>query len=97
MVAVYHIFGSEELSVLSPGIAQRTPAPYVALHPADAAALGTVDGDPVTLILNDREFDLPVRLLQGLARKVAGLPAGLPGIPVIKMPVLVTLRKGPHE
>jgi NADH-quinone oxidoreductase subunit G len=96
MVAVYHIFGSEELSILSPAIAQRMPAPYVALNPADAALLETADGDPVTIILDDRSFDLPARSMQGLARRVAGLPAGLPGIPVLKLPALVTLRKGSH-
>ena len=74
MVAVYHVFGSEELSAFSPAIAQRTPAPYVALNPADAALLETADGDPVTIILDDRSFDLPARSMQGLARRVAGLP-----------------------
>jgi NADH-quinone oxidoreductase subunit G len=96
VVAVYHVFGSEELSAFSPAIAQRTPAPYVALNPADAAVLGTADGDPVTIVLDDRIFDLPVLSMQGLAHKVAGLPAGLPGIPVLKLPALATLMKGPH-
>jgi NADH-quinone oxidoreductase subunit G len=34
---LYHIFGSEELSVLAHGIAQLVPAPYLAIHPDDAA------------------------------------------------------------
>ena len=97
LAAVYHIFGSEELSILSPAVAQRVPAPYLALNPADSALLGAADGDPVTIILDDRSFDLPARLMPGLAPKVAGLPAGLPGIPALKLPALVTLEKGPHE
>ena len=28
----YHIFGSEELSLLAPAVAERMPAPYVALN-----------------------------------------------------------------
>jgi NADH-quinone oxidoreductase subunit G len=96
LVSVYHIFGSEELSVCSPGIAKRSPVAYVALHPEDAAVLGTGEGDPVTVTLDRRRFDLPARLTQGLARKVAGLPAGLPGIPVLNLPAKVTLGKGPQ-
>ncbi len=94
LVAAYHIFGSEELSVSSPGIAQKSPTPYVALHPDDAAALGVTDADPVTIALDDRRLDLPARVIPGLARKVAALPAGLPGMPVVQLPALVSLAKG---
>ncbi|MFA6111590.1 MAG: NADH-quinone oxidoreductase subunit NuoG, partial [Candidatus Latescibacterota bacterium] len=34
-VPLYHIFGSEELSVRTPALAQRSSRPYVALSPAD--------------------------------------------------------------
>ena len=42
ILSAWHIYGSEELSVLSPGVAERTPAAYVALCPADAEKLGLV-------------------------------------------------------
>ena len=42
-VPAYHIFGSEELSALSPGIAELTPAPYVALCSEDAQSHGLQD------------------------------------------------------
>src|SRR5208283_3528228 len=35
IVPIYHIFGSEELSALAPGIAQMTPQPYLGLNPDD--------------------------------------------------------------
>ncbi|MGH7632866.1 MAG: NADH-quinone oxidoreductase subunit NuoG, partial [Gemmatimonadaceae bacterium] len=40
VVPVYSLFGSEELSQLSPGVAERAPAPSLALHPDDAGTLG---------------------------------------------------------
>jgi NADH-quinone oxidoreductase subunit G len=97
LVGLYHVFGSEELSSLSPGIAYCSPDPYVALHPDDGKALGTNEGDTVAIIADDRKMRLPVRLMPGLAKKVAGLPVGVPGIPVLNLPVLVTLAKGSKE
>jgi NADH-quinone oxidoreductase subunit G len=38
-VPLQHVFGSEELSMLTPGVAERAPKPYLALHPEDLAAL----------------------------------------------------------
>jgi len=93
LVALYHVFGSEELSVLSPGVAERMPAAYLALNPEDAAGLETGAGEPVTVELDGRRFNLPVRLMAGLSPSVAGLPVGLPGVPVIELPAVVTLKK----
>jgi NADH-quinone oxidoreductase subunit G len=76
---VYHIFGSEELSVLTPGVAERSPQPYVALNPDDAARLGTDDGRQVMLAEDGIEYRLPVRLVATLPQGTAGVPVGLPG------------------
>ena len=54
MVPLHHLFGSGELSMLTPAIAERAPAPYVALGVADAAALGLRDGDGVDVQLGRR-------------------------------------------
>jgi NADH-quinone oxidoreductase subunit G len=75
----YHIFGSEELSVLTPGVAERTPQPYVALNPQDAATLGTDTGREVQLAANGTEYRLPVKLVDSLPSGTAGVPVGLPG------------------
>jgi len=93
LAALHHVFGSEELSPLSPGIAERTPAPYLALNPQDATELGIEGGDRVIVKREPDEFNLPVRLMPGLPRKVAGLPVGLPEGPVIALPAVVALEK----
>ena len=78
VVPIYHIFGSEELSVLAPGIAELAPAPYLALHPEDAAGLAACAGDELEFRLQDRLYRLPLKLLPTLPKGVAGLPSGLP-------------------
>lgn len=77
LVHIHHIFGSEPLSLLTPGINDLAPKPYVALNPADAAALGVAEGETVRV---DDTLDLPVRLLPSLMPGLAGLPVGVAGL-----------------
>lgn len=86
VIPIYHIFGSEELSLVAPAIAERAPTPYVALHPNDAAELHVGPGDEVELILAGTVYRLPVQLKSVLPRRVAGLPAGLPDLQGIMPP-----------
>jgi len=78
VVPIYHVFGSEELSVRASGIAGLCPAPYMAMNP--------VDGQIVGISLPGHELHLPVRLDESLPPGVAGIPAGIPGVPVIELP-----------
>ncbi|MEJ2169745.1 MAG: NADH-quinone oxidoreductase subunit NuoG [Desulfobacterales bacterium] len=86
LVAIYHVFGSEELSMASAGVSQRSPQPYVALNIEDAAELQVNDGEQVKVVREAGTHRLPVRLTPSLPRKVAGIPVGLPGRPVFKLP-----------
>jgi NADH-quinone oxidoreductase subunit G len=80
VIPLHHCFGSEELSVLSPGIAERAPEPYVALGPEDAQALGLDEGEVVAVTVEATSRDLPLRILAHLPRGCAGLPGGIPGM-----------------
>ena len=81
LVPFHHIFGSEELSMLSGPLAQRAPAPYLALNPEDADSLGLAAGASVGVDLSGETRHLPVMLMPGLARGLAGIPVGLPDLP----------------
>lgn len=76
IVPMFHIFGSEELSVHAKGIAELAPRPYLALHPLDAAMLGVTAGDTVKLSANGEALSLPVKIDAELPQGVAGAPAG---------------------
>jgi NADH-quinone oxidoreductase subunit G len=81
LIPVYHIFGSEELSLKADGISELSPRPYLALNAGDAKKLGMNERDEAEL-----SFDrgpgrmLPLRVVSSLPDGVAGIPAGLPGL-----------------
>lgn len=78
-VPVPHLFGSEELSLYSPGIRELAPSPYVALTPDDASQTGLTEHDTVT-VKTDRGLEvrqLPVRITNGLAPGCVAYPLGI--------------------
>jgi NADH-quinone oxidoreductase subunit G len=79
LVPLYHVFGSDELSSLSPPIAALAPEPYIALSPSDAAALGVAAGEAVALSLFGEPVRAPARILPTLPDGVAGVPVGVGG------------------
>jgi NADH-quinone oxidoreductase subunit G len=78
VVPIHHVFGSEELSVHSPGIAEQSPRPYVALGLRDAEELGLVEGETAAVEINGTMRHFPVRVIPGMAANTVGLPMGLP-------------------
>lgn len=95
VVPLYHIFGSDELSALSPPIAARAPMMYVAVNTEDGEALQAMrDGDCVELTLDGEVLRLPIRLRPGLPKGTIGLPVGLAGQPWRALPATAAIRKG---
>jgi NADH-quinone oxidoreductase subunit G len=92
LVGLHHIFGSEELSRLSPAVAERAPAPYIALNPADAKQMEIDEGASVEIEVQGSTHRHPVRLKASLARGLAGIPVGV-GIPALELPAWGVCRK----
>jgi NADH-quinone oxidoreductase subunit G len=97
LVAVHHIFGSEELSMAAPGVAQRSPQPYLGLNAEDAAELGISAGEEAEVTWDSRRHRLPVRLMPSLPRRVAGMPVGLPGWPALNLPAYAKIFRGGRD
>ncbi len=93
LVPLFHIFGSEILSALSPGIAELAPSPYVALPPAVAAEQKIAAGETIRVEMGGAALELPVKIVESLAKGTAGLPAGLPGMDHVALPTWCAVRK----
>ena len=81
LVPIHHIFGSDELSLAAPGIAELAAQPYVAVH-----AGAFTEGEKVDVVCADGAFRLPVRIRPELPPGVAGLSAGLPSLAGVRLP-----------
>ncbi|HET8668171.1 MAG TPA: NADH-quinone oxidoreductase subunit NuoG, partial [Terriglobales bacterium] len=62
VVPLYHIFGSEELSVLSPGVKELSPQAYLAMNEDDAARLGLHAEEAVEFAIAGNSYRLPLKV-----------------------------------
>jgi NADH-quinone oxidoreductase subunit G len=92
IVPLHHIFGSEELSVQSSGIASRAPLPYVMISNADAKGLNLVENQILTFAIGPTEFNLPVRINADLKEGLAAVPTGLIQLPYAELPAWALLK-----
>ena len=81
LVPIYHIFGSDELSLLAPGIAELATKPYVAVSTGDVT-----EGAEVDVSCASGTFRVPMRIRHDLPPGVAGLSMGIPPLVGIKLP-----------
>ncbi len=93
VVPGFHVFGSEELSMLSPSIAELAPQPYLAVNPEDAAKLILGPNGLVDVALSTTSYYLPVKIAPSIPSGVAVVPAGLPGVSWNGQPVWKRLLK----
>jgi NADH-quinone oxidoreductase subunit G len=87
IVPGYHIFGSEELSVLSPAVAELVAKPSIAVSPEDIGSLMVDENGLVELAFSHISHYLPARLDPGLPPGLAVVPMGLPGLEWNGLPV----------
>jgi len=97
VVPLFHIFGSEELSSLSPSVEELIPEPYVALNPDDASRLGLDEGEKAEVRFSEGVCFLRVSLRGGLPEGCAGLPFGLPGMAGVPRDEYIDVRKASDE
>jgi len=93
LVPLYHIFGSEELSLSAPGVAELAPKPYVALNAEDAKRLGVEAGERIKIKLDGATYSLLVKIKAELPPGIGGLPVGLPGLAGISFPIRSVLER----
>lgn len=83
LVPLFHLFGSEPLSMETAGVAEHAPELYVALNPEDAKTLGIEGGGAVEIVIDGHTGRVPLAITPGLPEGCAGLPEGLPACKTI--------------
>lgn len=86
IVPLYHIFGSEELSAYSPAVNQLVPLPYVAMNDQDVTKLKLRPEQRIMVTIDERTYDLPLKVRADLPAGVAALPAGIRPLQAINSP-----------
>ncbi len=81
LLPLYKIFGSDELSALSPAVNELTPMPFVIMSIEDAQSLAVVDGDGVILSSADTEISFEVSVNLSIPIGCLGYSVGVPGAP----------------
>jgi NADH-quinone oxidoreductase subunit G len=93
IIPLHHIFGSEELSNISPAIAERFPKSYIGLNTNDMKRLQINNGEIIELYINDINLHLPVICMDTLRNGIAGIHAGIQGLEGIILPVWTKILK----
>jgi NADH-quinone oxidoreductase subunit G len=88
------IFGSDELSALSPGLAELVVPAFIELCPGDADSLGVASGDGVEV--GDGLATLEVRVNAAMAPGCAGYSIGFDGTANLAPLARVELRRASH-
>ena len=91
LVPSYHIFGSEELSLHAPGIAELAPNPYIALNPTDAELFGLKSGERIKASIGSSSCEFEVSVRSDVPRGTALVPIGLSPIGGVSLPVQAKL------
>jgi NADH-quinone oxidoreductase subunit G len=96
MVALHHIFGSEELSARATAVSKRVPESYVMINVQDAMELNLQPGTLLKFEVNRQPYQLPVQISAFIPKGIAGMPYGLPGLPFIDLPAWAILKPATH-
>ncbi len=92
VLPLYHLFGSEEMTVRAEVTESRIPEAYAALSAATAAALGVQAGASLSVVVNDVALSLPAVISDTLPAGSVGLPVGLPGQPRFALNAWATVQ-----
>jgi NADH-quinone oxidoreductase subunit G len=76
LAPLHQIFGSEELSILSPGIAERISYSYLAMNPGDAIRIEVQNDDLVAVLVRDTKYVFKVKVDPTVPVGIAGFSSG---------------------
>jgi NADH-quinone oxidoreductase subunit G len=80
LLPLHHIFGSEPLSLHTPGVAELAPEPYLAINEREAERRAFNEGAMMRMLSERGGLALPLRVEASLPDGVAAYPAGLQSV-----------------
>lgn len=72
----YHIYGSDELSALSPALAKRIPPARISINEAALTKASAQNKDSITIKYKNNDINLPVQINNSLPENVLLIPYG---------------------
>ena len=91
LAIIVQIFGSEELSAMSPAIRERMTGPYISLSPEDASSRGLQQGDQVSIA--DAAVTATVCIRRKMHKGTAALYCGNNEIDQFRLPAQIEIHK----
>lgn len=83
---LYQIFGSEELSSMSPSVSQKIQEPFLLINEKDAVNMMVNDSDFVMLEILTEKIKVKLKIAYGVQPGMAALSSSLPGMPYLELP-----------
>lgn len=77
VLPLYHIFGSDELSVVDGGIKELVPLPYIGINPESAQKMGWNESTLIMPAGVENIKGIPLRFFEGIPLDSIGIPIGL--------------------
>ena len=92
VLPLYHIFGSDELSVVEGGIKELAPPPYIAVNPESAKRMGWNESTLVRPEGDKTIKGIKLRFLDGIPENCVGIPVGLEQMSFVELETWQSLR-----
>lgn len=76
-IPLYHIFGSDELSVKEGGTKELVPSPYIGVNPESAERMGWDEFTLLRPVKDDVSKGVKIKVMDGIPDGCIGIPMGL--------------------
>ncbi len=92
VLPLYHIFGSDELSVVEGGIKELVPHPYIAINPESAKKMGWNESTLIRPAGDETAKGIQLQFMDGIPEDSIGIPIGLEQMSFVELEAWQNVR-----
>ncbi|MFA5463125.1 MAG: NADH-quinone oxidoreductase subunit NuoG [Dysgonamonadaceae bacterium] len=85
VLPLYHIFGSDEISIVEGGIKELVPLPYIGINPKSAKKMEWKESTLVKPAGEETNKGIELKFLDGIPEDCIGIPLGLKKMPFVEL------------